>query len=119
MRNKISIVFLVSAFLSAFPGRHAEAQIDPSPNDPPVASSVFISGTPPVGQVLIGNYIYSDTEGDPQGASTFRWLRGGTPIDGATALTYTPVASDRGGADQLRGHPGGPDRQLAGSGGYQ
>ena len=97
MRNKISIVFLVSAFLSAFPGPQAEAQIDPPPlNDPPTASSVSILGSPRVGQVLTGSYIYADAENDPQGVATFRWLRGGTPIDGATALTYAQVAADGG-----------------------
>ena len=33
---------------------------------------------------------------DPQGASTFRWLRDGTPIAGATAETYTLVVADQG-----------------------
>jgi hypothetical protein len=44
--------------------------------------------------VLTGSYTYSDTEGDPEGVSTFRWLRGTTPIAGATARTYTLVAAD-------------------------
>ncbi|MDQ3774626.1 MAG: DUF4215 domain-containing protein [Pseudomonadota bacterium] len=63
---------------------------------PPVASDVAITGTPQVGQVLTGNYTYSDTEGDLEGASTFRWLRGDTPIAGATARTYTLVVADEG-----------------------
>jgi cysteine-rich repeat protein len=62
----------------------------------PVASAVGITGIPQVGQVLTGGYTYTDTEGDPEGASTFRWLRGDTPIDGATAQTYTLGAADRG-----------------------
>ena len=65
-------------------------------DDPPAASSVLITGTPQVGQVLTGSYAYSDTEGDPEGVSTFRWLRGTTPIAGATAPTYTLVAADQG-----------------------
>ncbi|MGH8575285.1 MAG: hypothetical protein ACREX8_22345, partial [Gammaproteobacteria bacterium] len=65
-------------------------------DDPPVASAVRITGTPQVGQVLTGSYDYSDTEADPEGVSTFRWLRGTTPIDGATAQTYTLVAADQG-----------------------
>ena len=65
-------------------------------NDPPVASVVRITGTPQVGQVLTGSYTYSDTEADPEGVSTFRWLRGTTPIAGATARTYTLVAADQG-----------------------
>jgi large repetitive protein len=66
------------------------------PDAPPVASSVLISGTAQVGQVLTGSFAYADAENDPQGASTFRWLRGGTPIDGATAPTYPLVAADQG-----------------------
>ena len=50
MRNKISIVFLVSAFRLAL-----LAPVD-SFADPPTASSVLISGTPQVGQVLTGSY---------------------------------------------------------------
>ena len=69
---------------------------DPDATTPPTASSVFISGAPQVGQVLTGNYTYADTEGDLQGASTFRWLRDRTPIAGATAQTYTLVVADQG-----------------------
>ena len=76
---------------------------DPSPppgDVAPTASNVLISGTAEVGQVLTGSYDYADAENDPQGASTFRWLHTDgevdTPIDGATALTYTLVAADEG-----------------------
>ena len=69
---------------------------DPNPTTPPTASSVFISGAPQVGQVLTGSYTYADTEGDLEGASTFRWLRDRTPIAGATAQTYTLVVADQG-----------------------
>jgi large repetitive protein len=68
----------------------------PNPPTPPTASSVFISGTPRVGQVLTGSYTYADTEGDSEGASTFRWLRGTTAIAGATAKSYALVAADEG-----------------------
>ena len=106
MRNKISMVFLVAAFLSAF-----FAPVDSFPqefNNPPRARVVRISGIPQVGQVLTGAYRYTDAEGDLQGASTFRWLRGRefcipvacffseVPIPGAAAQTYTLVAADEG-----------------------
>jgi hypothetical protein len=68
----------------------------PDPQTPPTASNVFISGTPRVGQVLTGSYTYADAEGDSEGASTFRWLRNGTPIPGATAKSYALVAADEG-----------------------
>ena len=66
------------------------------PNAAPTASNVLISGTAQVGQVLTGSFVYADAENDPAGASTFRWLRGDTPIAGATAPRYTLGAADRG-----------------------
>jgi hypothetical protein len=68
----------------------------PTPNTAPTASNVAVSGTAQVGQVLTGTYTYADAEGDPEGTSTYRWLRGTTPISGATARTYTLVSADQG-----------------------
>ena len=68
----------------------------PDPRTPPTASNAFISGAPQVGQVLTGSYTYADVDGDDEGASTFRWLRGTTPIAGATAKSYALVAADEG-----------------------
>ncbi|MHB9027323.1 MAG: hypothetical protein ACYC9O_00990, partial [Candidatus Latescibacterota bacterium] len=65
-------------------------------NTAPTASTVNITGTAQVGQALTGNYTYSDADSDPQGVSTFRWLRNGTAITGATAISYTLVAADLG-----------------------
>ena len=68
----------------------------PVVNTPPRASDVSISGNaePDVGDVLTGQYTYSDIDGDPEGASRFRWLRNNAPIEGATALTYTISEDD-------------------------
>ena len=49
-----------------------------------------------VGDSLTGNYTYTDIDGDLEGTSTFKWLRDGTPIPGATNKTYTLVAADSG-----------------------
>ncbi|MDQ6996203.1 MAG: choice-of-anchor Q domain-containing protein, partial [Mariprofundus sp.] len=65
-------------------------------NSAPTASSVTVSGTATVGNILTGAYVYADVDGDPQGTSTFRWLRGGTAIIGATAQTYTLAFADSG-----------------------
>ena len=65
-------------------------------NDVPTASNVTIAGTAQVGQLLTGNYTYADADGDLEGTSTYRWLRNGAPISGATAKTYTLVAADQG-----------------------
>jgi probable HAF family extracellular repeat protein len=66
------------------------------PNTAPQASAVAIAGSPHPGQQLTGQYIYSDADNDPEGASTFRWLRDGVAISGATGKTYTVVAADSG-----------------------
>ncbi|MFA4818832.1 MAG: hypothetical protein WC621_03250 [Patescibacteria group bacterium] len=63
-------------------------------NQPPVATNVNITGSTIVGQVLTGNYTYSDPDGNPQGVSTFKWYRNNIAISGATSLTYTLVAAD-------------------------
>jgi uncharacterized protein YjiK len=68
----------------------------PPPNSAPVATNVAISGTPQVGQVLTGTYTYGDADGDAEGASTYRWLRDGSAIVGATARTYTLTTADEG-----------------------
>lgn len=66
------------------------------PNSAPVASAVSISGSPTQGNVLTGSYTYSDADSDPQGVSTFRWLRNDVAIGGATSSTYTLQAADVG-----------------------
>ncbi|HEV8382690.1 MAG TPA: hypothetical protein VGQ29_13970 [Gemmatimonadales bacterium] len=68
----------------------------PTANSAPTASNVNITGTPQVDQVLTGNYTYGDVDGDAEGTSTYRWLRGSTPISAATARTYTLVSADQG-----------------------
>ena len=45
----------------------------PTNNNPPKAENVNISGRPTVDAVLQGNYIYGDTENDPQGNSIYNW----------------------------------------------
>ncbi len=65
-------------------------------NTAPVASAVNITGVAQVGQTLTGHYTYSDADSDPQGVSTYRWLRNSVAISGATATTYMLVAADQG-----------------------
>jgi hypothetical protein len=67
-----------------------------SPNSPPEATGVSIAGTPVVGQMLTGTYVYADPNGDPEGTSLFRWLRNGVAVAGATSQSYTLVAEDAG-----------------------
>ncbi len=65
-------------------------------NTAPQALSVSISGDPRLGQQLTGQYVYFDADGDAQGTSTFRWLRDGAAITGATGTTYSVVVADSG-----------------------
>jgi hypothetical protein len=63
-------------------------------NEAPTVSGVTITGVPALGELLTGTYTYADTEGDVEGISTFRWLRDGSEIPGATGSTYTVAAAD-------------------------
>ncbi|MCW8830305.1 MAG: hypothetical protein OQK32_02175, partial [Gammaproteobacteria bacterium] len=66
-------------------------------NSAPTAGSLFVSGTGgSVGDTLTGNYTYDDVDGNPEGVSTFRWLRDGVAISGATSSTYAITATDEG-----------------------
>ncbi len=67
-------------------------------NSQPAVSAVIIDNTAPeVDDVLTGSYTYNDIDGDPEGTSTYRWLRDGTEeIAGATSLNYTVTYDDVG-----------------------
>ncbi|MES2675414.1 MAG: S8 family serine peptidase [Pseudomonadota bacterium] len=69
-------------------------------NTAPVATAVNIldsnGDTAEVGDNLTGSYTYADADLDPQGATSFRWLRNGAAISGATSVNYTLVVSDTG-----------------------
>jgi VCBS repeat-containing protein len=67
--------------------------------DPP-AGAVTISGTAREGEMLTASHDLSDADG--LGAVSWRWLRGGIEIAGATADTYTPAQADVGAAIGVR-----------------
>ncbi|ADZ82392.1 S-layer homology domain-containing protein [Cellulosilyticum lentocellum] len=69
----------------------------------PTATVKAITGILQVGETLTGNYIYSDVNGDLEGASTYKWYRADnsagfnkTEIAGANAKTYVLTSSDEG-----------------------
>jgi hypothetical protein len=62
----------------------------------PEATSVAINGTPEVGFTLTGSYTYNDVDGDPEGDSTYRWLRDGSQIGGETSQSYELRQVDQG-----------------------
>ncbi len=70
--------------------------VEPKLGAAPVAANVVINGLPQVGEILKGTYAYSDADNDLEGATTFRWLRDDSPINGATDTTYKLTASDLG-----------------------
>ncbi|KYH34289.1 pesticidal crystal protein cry22Aa [Clostridium tepidiprofundi DSM 19306] len=70
---------------------------------PPTANDVTILGNFIVGQILTGNYVYYDRNGDKEGDSIFKWYRAddnsGTnkvKIDGAISKTYKLTSEDEG-----------------------
>ena len=70
--------------------------VEPKQGAAPVATNVTIIGLPQVGEILKGTYTYSDADNDLEGTTTFRWLRDGTPINGAKDTTYKLTGSDLG-----------------------
>lgn len=73
------------------------------PTGGPTASAVSITGTPQVGGTLTGSYTYTNASGALEANSTMRWMSSSsadgsnrTAIAGATAKTYSPVATDGG-----------------------
>ena len=67
----------------------------------PTATSVSVTGTTYVGEVLTLNYTYNANSYGAEGTSTFKWYRGdladgsdAVEISGATANLYTQVSAD-------------------------
>lgn len=64
-------------------------------NSIPAATNVNITpASAGVGDTLSGAYTYADADGDPEGTTTFRWLRNGTPIAGEVGTSYTLMMGD-------------------------
>jgi hypothetical protein len=82
---------------------YGEAKQFVTGNAAPVATTVTISGTPTVDEVLTGNYTYSDAEGDAESGTTFQWYvaddgagTGEAAIDGATEKTFAVQDAQQG-----------------------
>jgi len=73
-----------------------------APANVPYASNVYISGAWLISRALTGIYTYQDTNGSPEGPTTYQWLRYGSGDKSCTAgstevstdLIYTPVSAD-------------------------
>lgn len=102
MNRTILAATLVPLFLSACGGSGSSGSdsSDPTPgnNTPPTASAITVvdenGGQIIPGDKLVGDYQFSDKEGDKEGTSLFRWLRNGEAISGATGKTYTLSSDD-------------------------
>jgi len=89
----ICCLFLVSCSADHIKGVSME-------NTAPIATAVMMidsnGGKAVVGDMLVGRYIYLDSDGDPEAISGFRWYRDSAEIAGATSKKYTLVELDRG-----------------------
>lgn len=74
---------------------------EPPQNSPPQVANVVIvdgnGGSADVGDSVSVDYVYSDSDGDAEGASEIEWRINGAPIAGATGVNYVVVAADAGG----------------------
>ncbi|MEN6328439.1 MAG: DUF6273 domain-containing protein [Syntrophomonas sp.] len=67
---------------------------------PPAAGGVQITGDARIGNVLTGNYRYSDENGDAESGSVYRWLRADSiegeylPIADENSISYTVKDED-------------------------
>jgi hypothetical protein len=88
----------VVLLMAGCPGNNNGDDDNTSQNDPPRATDPVImdtnGGGATTGDTLTGAYDYFDPDGDAEGASTFRWLRNGVEIPGATAIDYTLANAD-------------------------
>jgi len=66
------------------------------PGTKPIASSLSIGGVDFLGRTLTGTYRYEDAERDPEGATSFRWLRDGIAIPGELTPRHTIGSEDLG-----------------------
>ena len=73
-----------------------DVEFAPDPNDSPGGEQRVDFGHRPGGPGAHRQLYLRRCRRDLEGASTFRWLRGGTPIAGATAPSYALVAADEG-----------------------
>jgi len=68
---------------------------------PPFATSVTATGTPQIGEVFVGDYVYNHDEGFSQGVSTFQWYSSILPspfgqIAGATGTSTVMTVNENG-----------------------
>lgn len=69
-------------------------------NVAPIAQDVALYGAPVYLQSLVGDYTFSDADGDAEGETTYKWFRivngNAVAINGADQITYTVQEADIG-----------------------
>ncbi|MCB5266252.1 MAG: Omp28-related outer membrane protein [Candidatus Cloacimonetes bacterium] len=69
-------------------------------NVAPIAQDVALYGAPVYLQPLVGDYTFSDADGDAEGETTYKWFRivngNAVAINGADQITYTVQEADIG-----------------------
>jgi hypothetical protein len=102
--NSYNALYYNWAFGSGIPETGWSTHNGASPA-PTVTTNRTFSGHPYIDGQVTADYIYSDVDGDPEGASAFQWHRcssggatpaGCTPITGATTQTYVAQQADVG-----------------------
>ena len=100
LRSWLTVLVAASMVTACCHGSPDSLVTPPLVNQAPTVSAVSIvdvnGGEAEVGDVLSGDYRYADADGDAEGESTFRWLRDGAPIPGATNQAYTLTTADIG-----------------------
>jgi len=87
----------VPDFYEVFKGSDPfDARDEIPPGTRPTAVGLSVVGIDFEGRTLSAAYRYVDAELDPEGVTTFRWLRDGVALPGETGLTHVVAAADLG-----------------------
>ncbi len=86
------LLFKVTLIVSGTVADSAYSPLSPvvTANQPPVATNVSVSGDLNVNDYLLGDYSYSDPEGDPEGNSVYEWRVSSS----ATGIPYTVTGTN-------------------------
>ena len=87
----------VPDFYEVFKGSDPFDPLDEiAPGTRPLAAGLSIAGIDFEGRTLTGSYRYVDAELDPEGLTTFRWLRDGVALPGEVGREHVVAAADLG-----------------------
>jgi uncharacterized protein YggU (UPF0235/DUF167 family) len=98
---EVSVEVTPKALTGELAGVTTSRAINVLGNSAPVVQNVRIDhdggqDIPVSGDELTGLYVYSDSEGDEEGTTSFKWLRDGVEIEGQTSNVYLLRNEDSG-----------------------